>query len=135
MTTLLGRDTSVYCASAALFDSTKIISETRDVVVDMGADKADDTVHGDTFKSQTPTFLNANIKVSGLYSTGATQSPRIIHDAINKVSGTFIVYMGNSANYVSGSGYVEVPNWAVPYADYAPFDWSIIPNATIGVSP
>lgn len=135
MTTLLGRDTSVYWASGALFDSTKIISETRSVELDLGSDKVDDTVHGDTFKSQAPTFLNAGIGIKGLYSTGATQSPRILHDAINKVSGTFIIYMGNSANFVSGSGYVEVQNWGAPYDDFSPFDWSIIPSATVGVSP
>lgn len=135
MTTLLGRDTSVYWASAALFDSTKIISETRSVDIDMGSDTADDTVHGDTIRTFTPTFGKANIKVNGLYATGATQSPRIIHDALNKVSGTFIIYMGNSANYVSGSGYVAVDNLGAPFEEHMPFNWSIIPSATLGVSP
>lgn len=135
MTTLLGRDTSVYWASAALFDSTKIISETRTVSLDMGSETADDTVHGDTFRSFAPTFSTAGIKISGLYSTGAAQSPRLIHDAINKVSGTFIIYLGNSANFISGSGYISVDNIAGPYDDFAPFDFSILPSATVAFSP
>ena len=133
--TVLGRDTSVYWASAALFDSTKLIPETRTVAIDMGADTADDTVHGDTIRTFAPTFSKANIKVSGLYATGAANSPRIIHDAIAKVSGTFIIYMGNSANFVSGSGYIQVDSWGAPYDDFSPFDFTVIPSATVGVSP
>ena len=101
----------------------------------MGADTADDTVHGDTIRTFAPTFGKANIKVSGLYATGATQSPRVIKDAIAKVSGTFLIYMGNISNYISGSGYIQVDSWGAPFDDFAPFDFSIIPSATVGTSP
>ena len=137
MTTLLGRDTSVYWASgsiALVSGSLQLIRETRSVALDMGADTVDDTVHGDTFRSFAPTFSKSGIKVSGLYSTGAAQSARIIADAIAKVSGTFLIYLGGTAQYVSGSGYVSVDNIGAPYDDFAPFDWSVIPSATVGYS-
>jgi len=101
----------------------------------MGSETGDDTVHGDTFRSAAPTFAKAGIKVSGLYATGATQSARLIHDAISKVSGTFIIYIGGTAQYVSGSGYISVDNVGAPYDDFAPFDFSILPSATLGFSP
>jgi hypothetical protein len=125
----------VYWASAALFDSTKLLAETRTIALDMGSDTADDTVHGDTFRSFAPTFAKAGIKVSGLYATGATQSPRLIKDAISKVSGTFLIYIGGTANFCSGSGYISVDNVGAPFDDFAPFDFSILPSATVGFSP
>lgn len=135
MTTLLGRDSSVYWASAALFDSSKLVAETRTIALDMGSETADDTVHGDTFRSFAPTFAKANIKVSGLYATGATQSPRLIHDAIAKTSGTFLIYIGGTANFVSGSGYISIDNVAAPFDDFSPFEFSVLPSATVGFSP
>lgn len=133
--TLLGRSTSVYWASAAAWDSSKLLSATRDVSLDMGSETADDTVHGDTFKTFAPTYSTGTVKITGLYNTGAAESPRIIHDAINKVSGTFMIYIGNSVNYVSGSGYVSVDNVGAPYTDFNPFNWSILPSAALGFSP
>ena len=95
----------------------------------MGTDFIDDTVHGDTVRSQAPLFVNFNAKISGLYAVGvagATTSARIISHALNSTSSTFSIYIGSISQYVTGSGYVAVDTMGGPYDDFSPFDWTIV---------
>lgn len=127
MTTITGRNASVYWASG-------LIAETRNVSIDLGADFIDDTVHGDTVRSKAPLFMNFNAKITGLYATGvaaATNSARIIAHALASTSSTFSIYIGGISQYFTGSGYVSVDTAGSPYDDFAPFDWSIVSLGTV----
>ena len=126
--TQLGRDASIYWG-------TTLIGETRNAVVDMGADFVDDTVHGDTNRSFQPTFANFGLTVTGLMETGAVATnttASIMAAAFAKTSGTFSVYFGVSQRYVYGTGYVSVDELGEPYEDFNTFNWSLRADGTIG---
>lgn len=125
------RHASVYWGSGAATPA--LIDRTRDVSIDLGADKADATAHGDTNISQTATFVKPNISVSGLYSAAIGQSDGIIKDALSLVSGKFSIYIGSSNVYFYGSASsVEVQNVGAPYTDYAPMNWGPIVTGNLG---
>lgn len=130
MATVLGIDSSIYWGSAAIAPTR--VKETRNVAIDMGADYAEDTVHGDVNKTFTPTFSNFAASVTGLYDTlGGGDAKRVIDDALNKRSGTFSIYIGNISNYFRGSGYVSVDDVSAPYDDFSGFNWSIRPLGAV----
>lgn len=126
MATQVGRDASIYWG-------TTLIAETRNIVVDMGSDFIDDTVHGDVNRSFQPSFANFGAKITGLQdkaAAGGTQS--IIAGALAKTSGTWSIYFGYSGHYLYGSGYVSVDELGQPYDDFDTFNWSLRSTGTVG---
>lgn len=130
MATILTRNASIYWSGGR-------VDKTRDVAIDMSADFKEDTVHGSTNKTSSPTFSNFNAKVTGLYNTGPAAfapvtSAQIIKNALSVNSGYWSIYLGQSLTYFYGSGYVSVDNVGAPYDDFAPFDWTITPIGNVG---
>lgn len=120
------RNASVYWSSLASVAGR--MPGTRDVKISMSTDFVEDTAHGSQVKTFAPTFANFAASVTGLYNTGvaaAGNAAQIIQDALNAVSGTFSIYIGNSNQYFTGSGYISVDNVGAPYADFAPFEVSL----------
>lgn len=130
MTTIVGRDASVYWGSAAITPT--IRPETRNFTVDLGTDWIDDTVHGDTVRTFAPSFSTFGVSITGLWDTTIGKSDDIVKDAIAKRSGTFSLYWGNSNRYFYGSGYVGVDEVGTPYEDWSTFNWSIRALGTVG---
>jgi hypothetical protein len=119
MATQTGRNASAYWGTSQ-------IQETRNIVVDLGTDFIEDTVHGDTNRTFAPTFSNFSASITGLYSDHTTDgSKTIINDALAATSRTFSLYMGANNKYFRGSGYVSVDNISAPYDDFDAFDWSL----------
>lgn len=127
MATLLGRDAAVYWGSTV---SPSRIAETRNIAIDLGADFADDTVHGDVNRSEAPTFSKFNVTITGLYDDAAFI---ILDDAIAKVQGYFYIYPKSSINtqYFYGRGYVSVDEASYPFDDFSNQNWSIRPAGTV----
>ena len=127
MATLLGRDATVYWGSTV---SPSRIAETRNIAIDLGADFADDTVHGDVNRTFAPTFSAFNITITGLYDDAAYI---IIDDAIAKVQGYWYVYPKSSVNtqYFYGRGYVSVDEGSFPYDDFSNQNWTIRPSTAV----
>lgn len=119
MATQTGRNASAYWNAQA-------IQETRNIVIDLGTDFIEDTVHGDTNRTYAPTFSNFQASISGLYSDDPTAGSKgIIADALAATSRTFSLYMGANNKYFRGNGYCSVDNMTAPYDDFDAFDWSI----------
>ncbi len=119
MATQTGRNASAYWNAIR-------VQETRNITVDLGTDFIDDTVHGDTNRSFSPTFSNFAASITGLYSDHTTDgSKAIIDDALAATSRTFSLYFGANNKYFRGSGYVSVDEITAPYDDFAGFNWSI----------
>jgi len=126
--TQVGRDASVYWG-------TTLIKETRNLVLDMGSDFIDDTVHGDTNRSFQPSFSNFGLTATGLMESGAVATnttASVMGAALAKTSGTFSVYFGASQRYVYGSAYVSVDELGQPYEDFDTFNWSLRATGTVG---
>jgi len=126
---------TIQTRNASAYWSTGLVSKTRNFAIDMGSEFKEDTVHGLTNKSFAPTYANFNAKVTGLYNTGAKalgNSAQLISDALNAVSATWSIYIGGSAQYFYGSGYISVDNVGAPYDDFAPFDWSLRAIGNVG---
>lgn len=109
-----------------------LIDRTRDVSIDMGADRADSTAHGDTNVSEIPTFVKPNISVTGLYASTIGQSDEIVRNALSQASGKFSIYIGSSNVYFYGTAYAEVQNVGAPYTDFAPFNWRPVVSGALG---
>lgn len=127
MATLLGRDAAVYWGSGV---SPGRIAETKNIAIDMGADFANDTVHGDVNVSEAPTFSRFNATITGLYDDAAFI---VIDDAIAKVQGYFYIYPKSNVNtqYWYGRGYVSVDETSFPFDDYSNMNWNIRPSGTV----
>ena len=127
MTTLLGRDAVVYWGSTA---SPGRIQETKNISIDLGSDFAEDTVHGDSFRSEAPTFNRFAVTITGLYDNGAFD---VIDDAISKVEGYFYIYPKSSVDtqYFYGRGYVSVDQSAFPFDDFSSLNWTVRPSGTV----
>lgn len=129
MATKLGRDAAVYWGSTA---SPSRIEETREISIDMGADYADDTVHGDINRTEAPTYNRYAATITGLYDDS---NYVIIDGAIAKSNGYWYIYPDSSDNtrYRYGRGYVAVDQEAFPYDDYSRFNWSIRPSGVVTI--
>lgn len=127
MATLLGRDATVYWGSSV---SPGRIAETKTISIDLGSDFADDTVHGDVFRSEAPTFNRFNVTVTGLYDNAAFD---VIDDAISKVEGYFYLYPKSDVNtqYFYGRGFVSVDENSFPFDDFSALNWTIRPSGTV----
>src|SRR3989304_5127750 len=127
MATVQSRDATVYWGSTV---SPGRVAETRNISIDMGSDFVDDTVHGDLFRSESPTFNRFNVTVTGLYDDAV---PRVIDDAISKVQGYFYIYpkSNDATAYFYGRGYVSVDEVSFPYDDFANLNWSIRPSGVV----
>lgn len=127
MATLVGRDAAVYWGSGA---SPGRIAETRNISIDLGTDFLDDTVHGDTNRSEAPSFNRFAVTITGLYDDAAFD---IIDDAIAKTEGYFYIYPKSSVGtqYFYGRGYVSVDENSYPYDDFSNLNWSIRPSGTV----
>jgi hypothetical protein len=120
---------------ASIYWSANRVPETRNVSINLSADYVEDTVHGDVNRTYAPLFLNFEASVTGLYNTGASgtgNSAKLIADAQGPTSATFSIYIGATAQYFYGSGYVSIDEVAAPYDEFAPFNWSIRPIGTVG---
>lgn len=128
MATIQTRNASVYWSATR-------VPETRNAAIDLGTDFVEDTVHGDQVRTFAPTFSNFNASITGLYSTGlvgtAGSSAHIISCALNATSAAWSIYIGTTANYFGGTGYVSVDNVGAPYDEFSPFDWSIRSIGTV----
>lgn len=129
MTTIQTRDASIYWGTG----TPQLISETRNFSIDTGADFVDDTVHGDVNRSFAPLFGNFNAKITGLWDITVGKSDELYRNAANHVSGKFSLYVGDSNRYFYGSAYISVDEVGAPYDDFAPFNWSLKPTATVGL--
>lgn len=127
MATVQTRDAAVYWGSAS---TPPAVAETRNISIDLGTDFADDTVHGDIFRSESPTFNRFAVTVTGLYDDAAFT---VMDDAISKVQGYFYIYPDSTDNtiYFYGRGYVAVDENALPYDDFATLNWSVRPSGTV----
>ena len=127
MATVQSRDATVYWGSTV---SPGNVAEHRNISIDMGSDFVDDTVHGDLFRSESPTFSRFAVTITGLYDDSV---PRIIDDAISKVQGYFYIYPKSdvATAYFYGRGYVSVDENAYPFDDFATLNWSIRPSGTV----
>lgn len=127
MATVQSRDAAVYWGSTA---SPGRIAETRNISIDMGSDFVEDTVHGDTVRSESPTFNRFNATITGLYDDAV---PKLIDDALSKVQGYFYIYPKSNDNtiYFYGRGYVAVDENSYPYDDFAKLNWTIRPSGTV----
>jgi hypothetical protein len=128
MPPLVGRDASIYWGTG----TPALIGETRNIAIDLGTDWIDDTVHGDTVRSEAPSFSKFGASVTGLWDSTLGKSDEIVKNALARTSGTFSLYWGNSNRYFYGSGYVGDAAVESPYEDFAPFNWSIKAIGTVG---
>lgn len=108
-------------------------AETRNWEITMTPDFVDDTVHGDTFKSKQPTFLDFSVKITGLMSDVASAAAAIGAKgltvlALAKTSCKFYLYPDSTVAsvYWSGRGYLALDSHTAPYDDFSHFDWSIV---------
>jgi len=108
------------------------VVETRNWDISMTPDFADDTVHGDTFKSRTPTFQDFSVSVTGLMSDVASTAAGLgakglISIALAKTSGKFYLYPDSTITsvYWSGRGYIAIDSHSAPYDDFSQFNFSI----------
>ncbi len=127
MATLIGRDAIVYWGSGV---SPGRIAETKNISIDLGSDFAEDTVHGDIFRSEAPTFNRFAVTVTGLYDDAAFE---VIDDAISKVEGYFYIYPKSdvSTQYFYGRGFVSVDEASYPFDDFSNMNWGIRPSGTV----
>lgn len=133
MATILSQKAMVRWGTGADSTATNAIAETRNWDIAMTPDYADDTVHGDTFRSKQPTFQDFTVSVTGLFDSGATGSKVIITDALAKTSGRFYLYPDSTITsiYWSGRGYLAIDSQGAPFEDYSTFAFSI----TAAVAP
>jgi len=136
MATILAQKAMVRFGTGATSDATSAVSETRNWDIKMAPDYADDTVHGDTFKSRTPTFQDFSVSITGLMSdvastVGGIGAKGLITVALAKTSGRFYLYPDSTiaSIYWSGTGYIALDGNSAPYTDFSTFDWSIAANA------
>ena len=127
MATVLSRDACIYWGTGA---SPGRISETRNISIDLGSDFAEDTVHGDIFRSEAPTFSRFGVSVTGLYDDSVFT---VIDAAIAKSEGYFYIYSKSNVNtqYFYGRGYVSVDENAYPHDDFSGLNWSLRPSGTV----
>lgn len=138
MATILGSRALILFGTGADSLAMSAVAETRNWDIKMTPDFAEDTVHGDTFKSRTPTFTDFTVSITGLMSdvvssTSALGAKGLIGIAIAKTSGKFYLYPDSTITsvYWSGRGYVALDSNAAPYTDFSTFNWSI----TAAVAP
>ena len=126
MATVLGRDAAIYWGATTAV----AVAETRNISIDMGADFVEDTVHGDTFRTEAPTFSRFAVSITGLYDDAAFE---IIDDAISKVQGFWYIYPKSNVDtqYFYARGYVSVDTTDFPYDDYSNMNWSVRPSETV----
>ena len=117
----------VYWGSTA---SPSRVAETRDITIDLGSEFADDTVHLDSNRTFKPTFLTANVGVTGLYDDAAFD---VIDDALAQVEGYFYVYpdSSNAGSYFYGRGFASVEQVGFPFDDMSKLDWGIRPSGVV----
>ena len=127
MATLLGRDAVIYWG---LTESPGRISETQNISIDLSSDFAQDTVHGDSFISEAPTFNRFNVSITGLYDDVAFD---VIDDAISKTEGYFYLYPKSSVNtqYWYARGFVSVDEASFPFDDYSKMNWTVRPSGVV----
>ena len=139
MATILAQKALVRFGTGATSDATSAVAETRNWDIKMTPDFADDTVHGDTFKSRTPTFQDFSVSITGLMSdvvsaVGGIGAKGLITVALAKTSGRFYLYPDSTITsvYWSGTGYIAIDGNSAPYTDFSTFDWSLSANAAPG---
>ena len=139
MATILSQKALVRFGTGATSDATSAVAETRNWDIKMTPDFADDTVHGDTFKSRTPTFQDFAVSITGLMSdvastVGGLGTKGITVVALAKTSGRFYLYPDSTITsvYWSGTGYLAIDAHTAPYDDFSQFNWSISANAAPG---
>ena len=135
MATVLANKAQVYWdtgADSAALAAASLIAETRNWEITMTPDYAEDTVHGDTFKTRSPTFQDFTVKITGLFSDVATVSARVVTDALAKTIGRFYLYLiaGSAAGYWYGHGRLALDTHNANYTDFSQFNFSITATDT-----
>lgn len=127
MATQLGRDAAIYWGTGV---SPGVIAETRNIALDLGADFADDTVHGDVNRTEAPTYSRFNCSVTGLFDT---TDFTIMDGALNKDNGYCYIYFKSDDNtmYWYGRGYVAVDEEGNPYDEFETLNWTFRPSGTM----
>ncbi len=133
MATILGSRGLVLFGTGADSLAMSAVAETRNWDIAMSPDFADDTVHGDTFRTKTPTFQDFSVSVTALMSdvastTSALGAKGLITIALAKTSGKFYLYPDSSITtvYWSGRGYIALDSNSAPYDDFSQFNFSIV---------
>jgi hypothetical protein len=144
MATILGSRGLVLFGTGADSLAMSAVAETRNWDISMSPDFADDTVHGDTFRTKTPTFQDFSVSITALMSD-VVSSPSnlgakgLIAIALAKTSGKFYLYPDSSVTsiYWSGRGYIAIDSNAAPYDDFSQFNFSItaaVPPVYVGAA-
>lgn len=135
MATILASKALILFGTGADSLAMSAVVETRNWDIKMTPDFAEDTVHGDTFKTRTPTFQDFSVSITGLMSdvastTAALGAKGLITIALAKTSGKFYLYPDSTITsvYWSGRGYVGIDGNSAPYTEFSTFDWSIAAN-------
>lgn len=133
MATILASKALVLFGTGADSLAMSAVVETRNWDIKMTPDFADDTVHGDTFKSRTPTFQDFQVAITGLMSDvasapGGIGAKGLITIALAKTSGKFYLYPDSTVTsiYWSGRGYLAIDSHDAPYDDFSHFNFSIV---------
>ena len=132
MATILAQKALILFGTGADSLAMSAVVETRNWDIKMTPDFADDTVHGDTFKSRTPTFQDFAVSITGLMSDNVSApsglgAKGLITIALAKTSGKFYLYPDSTITtiYWSGRGYIAIDAHTAPYDDFSQFNWSI----------
>lgn len=132
MATILASKALILVGTGADSLAMSAVVETRNWDISMTPDFADDTVHGDTFKSRTPTFQDFSVSITGLFSDvvsapGGIGAKGLIAIALAKTSAKFYLYPDSTITsiYWSGRGYIAIDGNSAPYTDFSTFNWSI----------
>lgn len=133
MATILAQKALVLFGTGADSLAMSAVAETRNWDIRMTPDFADDTVHGDTFRTKTPTFQDFAVSITGLMSDAvsgpsALGAKGLLTIALAKTSGKFYLYPDSTiaSIYWSGRGYIGIDSHAAPYEDFSQFNWSIV---------
>lgn len=144
MATILGSRGLVLFGTGADSLAMSAVAETRNWDISMSPDFADDTVHGDTFRTKTPTFQDFSVSVTALMSDVVSAPANLgakglITIALAKTSGKFYLYPDSSVTsiYWSGRGYIAIDSNSAPYDDFSQFNFSItaaVPPQYVGAA-
>lgn len=133
MATILASRALILFGTGADSLAMSAVAETRNWEISMTPDFAEDTVHGDTFRTKAPTFQDFQVSVTALMSdvassTSALGAKGLITVALAKTSGKFYLYPDSAVTsiYWSGRGYIGIDSNNAPYEDYSSFNFSIV---------
>jgi hypothetical protein len=132
MATILASRALILFGTGADSLAMSAVAETRNWDISMTPEFAEDTVHGDTFKTRTPTFQDFSVSVTALMSdvvssTAALGAKGLITIALAKTSGKFYLYPDSAVAsiYWSGRGYIALDTNDAQYTDFSNFNFSI----------